>query len=78
MTLYERQAGVNKRHNGHEGPEKPYASGYGCCLKDEINFSSDGFVISVDTKVIWQMILAVCTADFPCILNYFYSKGTTD
>ncbi|HHL5114136.1 TPA: hypothetical protein ACQ8DB_005011, partial [Klebsiella pneumoniae] len=32
----------------------------------------------VDTKVIWQMILAVCKADFPCIINYFYSKGTKD
>ncbi|VCY93389.1 hypothetical protein BANRA_05513 [Klebsiella pneumoniae] len=36
--------------------------------------SSDGVVIPVDANAIWQMVLAVCKADFPCNLNYFYSK----
>jgi hypothetical protein len=70
--------GRNKRHNGHEGQRNRTQAIMDAVGKIKKPCSSDGVVIPVDANAIWQMVLACVKADFPCNLNYFYSKGTKD
>ncbi|MCS6040318.1 hypothetical protein LNP20_30195 [Klebsiella pneumoniae subsp. pneumoniae] len=54
------------------------AGDYGCCLKDDETFSSDGIAIPVDANAIWQMVLAVCKKlIFHVILITFIQRELT-